>query len=217
MNESRNTAQDGSGGGRNAFAPVVNSARNLCWVLLLIPLASHSNNQSEPDGAISTTADSSALSAFFHEPFQKPLGYTFFLSDAKERILQRFGKPTKEMSTQYPARTSDELIWSTTLTYSGITLVVGESEDRSKSWLESIDVRTDEHILAHGLRVGSPRTDVELAFSSSHFIEYDGGIRFGTEIYEFRGEVTLGTAMELRVDIGLDGRVTRFMIESIEL
>ena len=55
------------------------------------------------------------------------------------------------------------------------------------------------------------------AFHDSQYIEYDGGIRFGTEIWEARGNVTLATAMELQIDIGDDDVVTRFMIESIEL
>ncbi|MDJ0792747.1 MAG: hypothetical protein QNI98_00785 [Woeseiaceae bacterium] len=173
--------------------------------------------QSELEHSTSSSAQSSTLSAFFHEPFQQPLGYEFFLWNAKERILERFGDPMSESSSQYSARTSDEQLWSTTLEYRGITFVIGESEDRTKTWLESIDVRGNEHIMAFGLRVGSSRSDVEKAFQDSQYIEYVGGIRFGAEIWEARGKVNLTTAMELRIDIGADDVVTRFMIESIDL
>ena len=201
----------------NIGAPAMLLVRYMCWVLLSSFLASPAIAQSEPDDTISTSAEFSALSAFFHEPFKQPLGYSFFSWDAKERILDRFGEPNTESSSRYPARTSDEILRSTTLTYSGITFVVGESVDQTRTWLESIDVHSSEHILANGLRVGSSQTDVVEAFQDSPYMKYDGGMRFGTEIWAARGEVTLATAMELRVDIGDDGRVTRFLIESIEL
>jgi len=188
------------------------------WPLLLcFFLASPVIAQSELENSTSSSAQSSTLSAFFHEPFQQPLGYGFFLANAKERILERFGDPISESSSRYSARTSDEQLWSTRLEYGGITFVIGESADRARTWLESIDVRGKEHILANGLRVGSSRSDVVEAFHDSHYIGYDGGIRFGTEIWEARGNVTLATAMELQIDIGDDDVVTRFMIESIEL
>ena len=191
--------------------------RNMCGVLLSLFLASSAIAQQEPDDTISTTAKFSALNAFFHEPFKQPLGYSFFSWDAKERILDRFGEPNSESSSRNPARTSDEILWNTTLTYSGITFVVGESVDRTRTWLVSIEVRDSEHILANGLRVGSSRMDVVETFRNSPYMEYDGGIRFATEIWEARGEITLATAMELRVDIGDEGLVTRILIESIDL
>jgi len=205
------------GDSESSSTTVANLARALCWVLVFLAPASYSGEQPQPDGAVSTSTDSSALGTFFREPFQEPLGYSLFSANAKERIFERFGKPTNETSTQYPARTSNELIWSTTLEYNGVTFMVGESADRTETWLQSIDVRSSEHILAYGLRIGSSCKDIELAFPGSRFIEYDGGIRSGKEIYETRGGVTAGTAMELRVDFGNDGQVTRFMIESIEL
>ena len=210
-------ATDIHSGSENLCAPVTSLVRNMCWVLLCLFLASLALAQSEPDDTINTSAELSALSAFFHEPFKQPLGYSFFSWDAKERILERFGEPISGASSRYPARTSDEILWNTTLTYSGITFVVGESVDRTRTWLESIEVRARKHILANGLRVGSSRMDVVEAFRNSLYMEYEGGMRFGTEIWEARGEVTLATAMELRVDIGDDGRVTRFLIESIDL
>ena len=191
---------------------------SIVWtVLLCFFLASPAIAQSEIDHNTSVSAESSALSAFFHEPFQQSLGYSFFLWDAKERILERFGDPISQSSSQYSARTSDEQLWSTKLEFSGIVFVIGESEDRTRTWLESIDVRGKEHILAYGLRIGSSRSDVLEAFHDSQYIEFDGGIRFAEEVWEVRDEVTLATAMELRIDIGEDGLVTRFMIESIEL
>ena len=196
---------------------VAKLARAMCWALIFLAPASCSSEQPPPGSAVSTSTDSPALDTFFREPFQEPLGYSIFSANAKKRIFERFGKPTNETSTQYPARTSTELIWSTTLAYNGVTFVVDESTDRTETWLQSIDVRSSEHVLAYGLRIGSSRKDIELAFPGSHFIEYDGGIRSGTEIYETRGDVTAGTALELRVDFGNDGQVTRFMIESIEL
>ena len=188
------------------------------WPLLFwFFLASPAIAQSDIEHPTSSSANSSTLTSFFHEPFQQPLGYEFFLWNAKERILERFGDPMSESSSRYSARTSDEQLWSTKLEYRGITFVIGESEDRTKTWLESIDVRGNEHIMAFGLRVGSSRSDVEKAFQDSKYIEYDGGIRFGAEIWEARGKVNLTTAMELRIDIGADDLATRFMIESIGL
>jgi hypothetical protein len=185
--------------------------------LLWFVLVSQATAQSELENSRSSSAQSSSLSAFFHEPFQQPLGYAFLQWNAKERILGRFGNPVSEFSSQYSARTSDEQLWSTKLEYKGITFVIGESEDRVKTWLQSIDIRGKEHILAHGLRVGSSRSDVVEAFCGAQYIEYDGGIRFSAEIWEARGEVVLETAMELQIDIGDDDVVTRFLIESIEL
>ena len=188
------------------------------WLLLLLLfLASSVQAQSNLEHSPSSSAESSTLASFFHEPFQQPLGYAFFRADAKERILQRFGDPVSSSSSQYHARTSEEQLWSTTLEYLGITFVVGESEDRTKTWLESIDVTGKEHVLAYGLRVGSSRSDVEEAFKDSQYIEYDEGLRFGAEIWEAKGEVTLETAMELRIYVGADDVVTRYMIEAIEL
>lgn len=191
---------------------------NKIWSLLpWFFLASQIHAQSELEYSSSSSAQTSTLSSFFHEPFQQPLGYEFFLSNAKERILKRFGDPISESSSAYPARTSDEQLWSTKLEYRGISFTVGESEDRTKTWLESIDIRGKEHILAYGLRVGSSRSDVEEAFQDSQFVEYDGGIKFSEEVWEARGKVTMATAMELRIDIGADNLATRFLIESIEL
>ncbi len=102
------------------------------WFLCCIVIAVISQNaQSDVGEAVTTSAEQSALSAFFLEPFEEPLGYSMVLNDAKARILSRFGKPTSMSSAQYPARTSDENLWNTTLEYSGITFIVGESEDRS--------------------------------------------------------------------------------------
>ena len=123
--------------------------------LLLVSVFSYA--QPNVEKAVTSSATSSALAAFFLEPFEKPIGYSMVLFDAKDRIHSRFGEPISKSSEQYPSRTSDEILWSTTLEYSGITFVVGESEDRTRSWLESISVWGDEHMLKFGLNVGSSR------------------------------------------------------------
>ena len=188
------------------------------WPLfLLILLATTAMGQSSPESNANTSADSSALSAFFHEPFEQPLGFSFFAWDAKERILSRFGDPDSKKSSRHSSRTSQEKLWSTTLTYSGISFVIGESEDRSRTWIEKIDVQGGDHVLAYGLRIGSPRSDVEAAFRDAHYIEFERGLRFVAEVWEAKGQKTLTTAMELRIELGADGRVMRFLIESIEL
>lgn len=188
------------------------------WLYLLwILFASTAMGQSSVEGNTDTSANLSALNAFFHEPFQEPLGYSFFGWDAKERVLSRFGDPDSVESSRYSARTSQETLWSTTYTYSGISFVFGESEDRSRSWIEKIDVRSDDHILAYGLRVGSSRADVEAAFQESRYVEIDRGLRYSSEVWEARGRKSLTTAMELQIELGADGRVTRFLFESFDL
>jgi len=216
MNEHRIVTEYGTGR-RNPSSIVASLARIFFWVLLFWAPTTYSIDGSQPVEPASTPADSSALIAFFREPFQNPSGYSLFSANTREWIYERFGKPTNEMSKQYAARTSNELVWRTSLEYSGITLVVSESEDRTKTWLQSVDIRSAEHILAYGLRVGSTRKDIDLAFPNIHFIEYDGSIRFGAEIYDSIGDVAVGTAMELRFDIGKDDKITRIMIESIDL
>ena len=184
---------------------------------LLTLLATTALGQSIPERNANTSADSSALIAFFHEPFDQPLGYRLFAWDAKERILSRFGDPDSRKASRYASRTSQEKLWSTTYTYSGISFVIGESEDRSRTWIEKIDVQGGDHALAYSLRIGSTRSDVEAAFRDTHYIEFERGLRFEAEIWEARGQKTLTAAMELRIELGADDRVTRFLIESIEL
>lgn len=198
----------------------VKSFAFLC-AILAIPLI----GGADPQNVVESSADESRLHAFFHEPFAKPLGYSLVLGDASERILTRFGQPMSRKSTRYAARTSDELLWNTVFSYDGMIISIGESEDRSRSWLESIEITNDENPLRFGVEVGAFPRDIINAFRGSRYVEADEDLRYFAEIWESRTdskylpgkEVTVGSAMELSLSLDDAGRVSRILIESIEL
>jgi hypothetical protein len=175
--------------------------------------------------AVTTSSSQSRLNDFFIESFEDPLGYSMVLGNAKERVLSRFGEAASQTSSRYPARTSDALLWRTTLVYDGVTFTVGEAEDRTWSWIESIEISSTSTALRFGLRIGASRIDVLEAFSDSDYFEHDGTLKFSAHIWESRtdtkhlpGEVvTVESAMDLTVTIDEDDRISRILIESIEL
>ena len=181
--------------------------------------------RADPQTVVNNSADESLLHALFDEPFEKPLGYSMVLGDASERILTRFGQPKSQKSTRYAARTNDELLWNTVFSYNGITISIGESEDRSWSWLDSIEITSDEYPLRFGIEVGAFRDDITKVFFGIPYVEGDEELRYHAEIWESRTDskyqpgkvVTVGSAMELTLFFDSAGRVSRILIESIEL
>jgi hypothetical protein len=198
----------------------VKSFAFLC-AILAIPLI----GRADPQNVVESSADESQLHAFFHEPFEKPLGYSLVLGDASERILTRFGQPMSRKSTRYAARTSNELRWNTVFSYDGMTISIGESEDRSRSWLESIEITNDECPLRFGVEVGAFPDDITKAFRGSRYVEVDEELRYFAEIWESRTdskylpgqEVTVRSAMQLSLSLDDAGRVSRILIERNEL
>lgn len=181
--------------------------------------------RADPQNVVESSADESRLHAFFHEPFEKPLGYSLVLGDASERILTRFGQPKSQKSTRYAARTSNELLWNTVFSYDGMTVSIGESEDRSRSWLDSIKITSDEYALRFGVELGAFRDDITKAFFGIPYVEGVEELRYHAEIWESRTDskylpgqvVTVGSAMELSLSLDDAGCVSRILIESIEL
>jgi hypothetical protein len=200
-------------------------ARTLRFVLLCMLLANSSIGRADSQNAITTSADESRLHDFFHEPFEMPLAYSMVLADARDRVLGRFGSPDAQESTRYAARTSDELLWYTVLNYGGMTITLGESEDRTRSWLESIEVTDNEYRLRFGLHIGASHSDIVNCFRDIHYVERNHELQYDAEIWESRtdtkyrpGEaVTVTSAMELTLTFDDNGRVSRILIESIEL
>ena len=64
-------------------------------------------------------SDSTALQAFLLDPFEKPIGRSMVLSDAKEEVLQRFGEPQQVEIVSIPDRYADGDITHSTLHYAG--------------------------------------------------------------------------------------------------
>jgi hypothetical protein len=195
------------------------------FALLCAMLAISLIGRADAQEVVGSSADDSRLHALFHEPFEKPLGYSLVLGDARQRIITRFGQPRSRESKRYAARTSDELLWNTVFSYDGMTIAIGESEDRSISWLESIEITNDEHPLRFGVEVGAFSDDIAKAFPGIQFVEVDEELRYFAEIWESRTDskylpgqvVTVGSAMELSIFLDDAGRVSRILIESIEL
>jgi hypothetical protein len=192
---------------------------------LCVLLATSLSLLAAPATDVTTSARESRLHDFFHEPFEQPLGYSMVLADAKDRVLDRFGTPDSQSSSRYLSRTSDERLWSTVLTYDGMTISLGESEDRTRSWLEAIEITSNDYPLRFGLRIGADGDAVARTFSASNVLKDNGELRFGAEIRASRtgtayrpGEaVTVTSAMQLTITLDSNGQVSRILLEAIEL
>ena len=199
--------------------------RMMRFAFLCAILAASLIGRADPQNVVESSADESRLHALFHEPFEKPLGYSLVLGDASERLLTRFGQPKSQKSTRYAARTSNELLWNTVFSYDGMTISIGESEDRSRSWLDSIEIASHEYALRFGIELGAFRDDITKAFLGIPYVEGDEELRYHAEIWESRTDskylpgqlVTVGSAMELSLSLDDAGRVSRILLESIEL
>lgn len=169
--------------------------------------------------------ENTRLQEFVFDPFDDPIGHSMVLMNAKTKIIERFGPPINVDSWELPDRTSDAVFPINSLEYDGIVFVVGENEGQTGSWIQSIAITGDSHLLKFGLAIGSKRDDIIAALDPEYFLNTENQLRMTADIWEERtdteyrpGEVVrLDSHIELNLDIDENDSVTKFFIEAIEL
>ena len=106
----------------------------------------------------------SPLQQFAMDPFKESLGYSPIFINNKSTLLERFGTPIKEESSQYPDRTSDAMLTNYYLQYDGLSFGISESEDQKHSWIDTIQITGNAYALKYELGIGSKRSDIVTLF-----------------------------------------------------
>ena len=109
--------------------------------------------------------DPSARLLFAMDPFEDPISYSYSLGDAKEKIIRRFGEPSRTSVSTYETRWVGETQTSYRLTYADLEFVVISFDDQPTTFIESIEITGNAHELKFGIHIGTPRAEIVARFS----------------------------------------------------
>ncbi len=188
-------------------------ARFVTLLLLLIGACASDAQQAND-------AESSPLSAlqnFLLDPFEQPIGHSMVLSDAKEKILQRFGEPQKVDIVSIPNRYAEGDIKYSTLHYSGLAIQIAEYPGRSESWLTRIEITGEQYQLKNDLRTGVKRGNVLEWLRPTNFTESQNRLTIFENIWEERTDVRTGhvhrvdASIKLEIAFDAGDRVSRIL------
>lgn len=157
------------------------------------------------------------LALFAVDPFQEPIGHSLVLGNAKQKIEARFGKPQELQTWQAGDQTSTANLNFYQFTYPGLVFVVGEGEDRTHSWIDSIELSDGHPSLKFGLGVGVSADTVTTAFSPVSSMRSASDLRLATAVYEDQKNKFVESNVELTFRFDSDGFVQKILIETIAL
>lgn len=109
--------------------------------------------------------DPSARLRFAMDPFEIPISYSWSRGDAKDQILQRFGKPTENSVSTRETRFVGEVQTSFRFKFADIQFVVGQMNDRPNTWIEQIEIVGNTHVLKNGVQIGTSRAQIVSLFA----------------------------------------------------
>lgn len=161
--------------------------------------------------------ESGRLEAFAVDPFHQTIGHSLVLGNAKQQIEARFGEPQELKTWQASDRTSAAELNFYQLTYPGVVFVVGESEDETRSWIDSIELSDGHPALKFGLGVGLSADTVAATFASASPVRSAGDLRLTTMVHEEVNDVSIESYVELTFRLDDDGVVQEILIETIAL
>lgn len=157
------------------------------------------------------------LERFAVDPFQEPIGYSLVRGNAKQQVEARFGKPQALQTWQADDRTSAAKLNFYRFTYPGLVFVVGEGEDRARSWMDSIDLSDGHPALKFGLGVGVSADTVATTFAPANAVRGPSDLRLATTVYEDRNDTSVESYVELTFRLDGAGVVQEILIETISL
>jgi hypothetical protein len=159
----------------------------------------------------------SRIERFAMDPFEEPIGHSLALGNAKQQIDERFGDPQKLETWKADDRTGTGQLIFARFTYPGLVLVVGEGDDQSRSWIESVELFEGHPSLKFGLGVGVSADTVATTFAPANSVRTAGAVRLATPIYEDLNDISVESYVELTFELDGNGVVQRILIETIAL
>lgn len=173
------------------------------------------------DSGQQRTESALQLQAFALDPFEEPIenADSQGLVGARARLLERFGEPVAQESSRFPDRTSDLMLTYALLQYEGVAFHLVENEDGGRSWIEKIDITGNTHTLKYGLRIGSARSDVVSLFQPGEHLIDRNPMRLSTNGVQNPPNMAVweGPVIDVAIDFDSADRVTRILVEKIEL
>jgi hypothetical protein len=157
------------------------------------------------------------LALFAVDPFQNSIGHSLVLGDAKQRIEGRFGEPQELKASQADDRSSAAKLNFYRLAYPGLVFVVGQSEDRARSWIETIELSDGHPALKFGLGIGVSADTVASVFDPANMVRSASDLRLATAVYEDLNDISVESNVELTFRLDSDGIVQKILIETIAL
>lgn len=157
------------------------------------------------------------LALFAVDPFQEPIGHSLVLGNAKQKIEARFGKPQELQTWQAGDQTSTANLNFYQFTYPGLVFVVGEGEDRSRSWIDSIALSDGHPALKFGLGVGVNADTVTMAFSRASAMRSASDLRLTTTVDEDLNDVSVESSVQLTFRLDSAGVVQEITVETLTL
>ena len=160
-------------------------------------------------------SDSTPLTAFLLDSFEEPIGHSIVLSDAKEKVLQRFGEPQQVEIVSIPDRYSDGDITHSTLHYAGLVIEIAEYSGQRYSWLNRIEITGEQYQLKYDLRIGASHQDVLDALQPGSYTDTPTLLAMGKELWEKRfavhseDDVQVGTSVGLTFEFDASDRVIK--------
>ena len=157
------------------------------------------------------------LELFAVDPFQEPTGYSLVRGNAKQKIEARFGEPQALQTWQTHDSTSAAKLNFYRFTYPGLVLVVGEGEDRTRSWIDSIELSDGHPGLKFGLGIGVSADTVATTFAPSDSTRGASDLRLASTVYEDRNDISVESYVELTFRLDEAGVVQKILIETVSL
>ena len=167
--------------------------------------------------ADSKEPEPSRIEVFAMDPFQEPIGHSLVLGDARQQVQARFGEPQELDTWTADDRTGTGRLTFFRFAYPGMVLVTGEGQDRSGSWIESIELFEGHPPLKFGLGVGVGADTVKATFEPANSVRSAGAVGLETSIHEDRNGKSVESYVELTFELDGDGLVQRILIETIAL
>ena len=160
-------------------------------------------------------SDSTPLQAFLLDPFEKPIGRSMVLSDAKEKVLQRFGEPQQVEIVSIPNRYADNDITHSTLHYAGLVIEIAEYSGQCHSWLNRIEITGEQFQLKYDLRIGASHQDVFDSLQPESYSDSPTLLAMGAAIWEKRfgehseDDFRVGSSVGLTFEFDASERVSK--------
>ena len=161
--------------------------------------------------------ESGRLELFAVDPFQESIGHSLVLGNAKQQIEARFGEPQELRTWQADDHTGVAKLNFYRFTYPGLVFVVGEGEDQTRSWIDSIELSDGHPALKFGLRVGVSADTVATTFAPANSVQRASELSLATMVYEHLNDISVESNVELTFRLDAVGVVQKILIETIAL
>jgi hypothetical protein len=167
--------------------------------------------------------DPSVRLLFAMDPFERAIGHSYSIGNAKEKVLSRFGEPLDILVSTYETRWVGETQTSYRISYPDVKFVIISFDDRPATWIESIEITGNTNDLKLGIHIGTPRADIISQFApAAHYVDANP-MHVSIPTLETRGQIrdsrgeheSYSPTIDITFEFDGDDRLSRLSIFTV--